>query len=197
MPFLDVAFKDLITPITVALATLLTYYLLSRKERSLKAWVTSSMQLEIQEGKNWAETYVEKQKEVMASQLVELKGELSTWSAGQIEALRMWLMESLPAIAEKLVSEPINTVLKSQSMSFLGKASGAARGLTAIENGIAEDVLPEDMKFLRDQIIKRFPSLKKTIKNPGQILELANRFGINLSDFTGSKDSNTESSSRW
>ena len=162
----------------------------------MKVWVTSSMQSEIQAGKNWAETYVESQKEVMQDQLVELKTELSTWSTGQVEALRTWLIESLPAIAEKVVKEPMIDIIKSQSMSFLGKASGAARQLTAIENGIAEDVLPEDMKFLRDQVIKRFPSLKKTIKNPGQILELANRFGINLSDFTGNKDSNT-SSDRW
>jgi len=65
-------------------------------------------------------------------------------------------------------------------------------------NGIANDAMPEDMKFLKDQLVSRFPSLKKTLKNPGQIMELAQRFGINIGDFVGNEDKGSDAGkSRW
>jgi len=83
-------------------------------------------------------------------------------------------------------------------MSWMGKLSGNKRGADAVLNAVANDALPEDMKFLRDQLIGRFPKLKKTLKNPGQIMELAQRFGINLGDFVGNGDKGSdESKSRW
>jgi len=198
MPFLGVTFPDLITPVTVLVTTLVAYLLISRKERSLKLWVTSLLQLEGDQAKNWVETFATKQIEIGSGQLIELKTELSTWSMAQIEALRNWMIEQLPAIGEKLVKEPISELLTSEKFSILGKLSGNKRGADAVINAVAEETMPEDMKFLRDQLIDRFPRLKKTLKNPGQIMELAQRFGINIGDFVGNGDKESgESKSRW
>jgi len=198
MPFLGVSFPDLITPVTVLVTTLVAYLLISRKERSLKVWVTSLVSSEGNQAKTWLETFTEKQIEIGSGQLIELKTELSTWSTGQIEALRNWMIDQMPAIAEKLVKEPISELLNSQKMSFLGKLSGNKRGEDAVINGIANDAMPEDMKFLKDQLTERFPSLKKTLKNPGQIMELARRFGINPADFIGNGDKGSdEGKARW
>ena len=198
MPFLDVTFPDLITPVTVLVTTLVAYLLISRKERSLKLWVTSLLALEGEQAKNWVETFAMKQIEIGNGQLTELKTELSNWSMGQIEALRNWMIEQLPAIGEKLVKEPISELLNSEKFSILGKLSGNKRGADAVINAVAEETMPEDMKFLRDQLVERFPRLKKTLKNPGQIMELAQRFGINIGDFVGNGDKDAgESKSRW
>jgi len=199
MPFLDLALKDLITPATVLVTTLVAYLLISRKERSLKVWVTSLLASEATEAKGWLEGFAEKQIEIGTGQLSELKTELSTWSMGQIEALRNWMIEQLPAIGEKLVKEPISEILNSGKMSWMGKLSGDKRGADAVINAVANDALPDDMKFLRDQLIDRFPKLKKTLKNPGQILELANRFGIDLSSIGGGGNSESEDGgkARW
>jgi len=80
----------------------------------------------------------------------------------------------------------------------MGKLSGNKRGADAVIDGIANDAMPEDMKFLKDQLVSRFPSLKKTLKNPGQIMELAQRFGINLGDIAGNGDKESGGEkSRW
>ena len=198
MPFLGVTFPDLITPVTVLVTTLVAYLLISRKERSLKVWVTSLLQSEGDQAKTWLETFTVKQIEIGSDQLTELKTELSSWSSQQIEALRNWMIEQLPAIGEKLVKEPISELLNSEKFSILGKLSGNKRGADAVLNAVANDAMPEDMKFLKDQLVNRFPSLKKTLKNPGQIMELAQRFGINIGDIVGNEDKGSDGGkSRW
>jgi len=164
----------------------------------LKVWVTSLLASETTEAKEWLSGFATKQIEIGTGQLTELKMELSTWSTGQVEALRNWMIEQLPAIGEKLVKEPISQILNSGKMSWMGKLSGDKRGADAVINSIANDAMPEDMKFLKDQLVERFPGLKKTLKNPGQIMELASRFGINIGDFVGNENKGSDGGkSRW
>ena len=193
--FLGVTFGNVITSITLVATLALGFLLLSRKERSLKLWVTSSLDTEAMKAKRWVEIYSQEQIVRGKNQVVEL---LNQWSSDSLLALREFIMQNAEAIGEKVVAEPIKKVMTSSSMSILGKVSGESRRANALVNGLAEDTMPENIKFLRDQLINRFPSLKKTLKNPGQIMQLAQQFGIDLSSFTGGgEESSNTGKSRW
>jgi len=129
----------------------------------------------------------------------ELKTELNQWSSDSILALRTWLMDpqNLDAIAQKLVIEPVTELMKSQSMSFLGKMSGQSRRDNAVANGIAEEVMPEKIKMARDMILRVAPQLKPVLKNPAKIMQLANSFGIDLNALTPGEESSNSGKSRW
>ena len=161
----------------------------------MKLWVTSSLDTEAMKAKRWVEIYSQEQIVRGKNQVVEL---LNQWSSDSLLALREFIMQNAEAIGEKVVAEPIKKVMTSSSMSILGKVSGESRRANALVNGLAEDTMPENIKFLRDQLINRFPSLKKTLKNPGQIMQLAQQFGIDLSSFTGGgEESSNTGKSRW
>lgn len=178
----------------------------------MRLWVSSQLSGEVAQAQVWAESFTERLVENskvelttwVKSEVSELQTEmvanLNTWSENSLLSLRTWLMSNLEAIGAELVAKPIEGVMKSSLMSNLGKISGQVRGADAIANGIAEDAMPANIKFLRDQLISRFPSLKKTLKNPGQILELAKSFGIDvnaiMADASGGQTSNS-GASRW
>lgn len=200
------------TTLTILALALIGGLLISRKEQSLRVWVSSQLNQEVVGAEVWAENFTAKLVEDSKEELkvwvksevsemqTELVANLNQWSENSILSLRTWLMGNLEAIGGELIEKPIEKVMKSSLMSNLGKMSGAVRQADSIANGIAEDAMPEKMKFLKDQLISRFPSLKKHLKNPGQIIELAKSFGIDvdaiMADATGGKTSNS-GGSRW
>ena len=204
--------------LTLIIISVIAYLVVSRKERSLKSWVSSQMSLEVESVKDWGGNLGEKLidsgfqrvtilKEELQNWTVDqmtdaranLTTELNAWSANSLESLRTWLMDNLEQIGTKAVAEPIKELMTSSLMSNLGKASGAVRRDNAVMNDLANDAMPENIKFLRDQLVSRFPSLGKHLKNPGQIMELASRFGIDVNAIVsdiGGKPSNTKGT-RW
>jgi len=195
----SVAFIELITPVTLILTLALASFLLSRKERSLKLWATSLLDTAQVNLKDSVETYKGELIELGNDRLEILKTDLNQWSSNSILALRTWLMdpENLKAISQKLVIEPVTELMKSQSMSFLGKMSGESRRANSVANGIAEEVMPEKIKMARDMILKVAPQLKPVLKNPAKILQLANSFGIDLNSLTPDGESSNTGKSRW
>jgi len=206
------AFLNQTTTLTILALALIGGLLISRKERSLRVWVSSQVNREVVAAEAWAENYTEKLvenskeefkgwvKSEVSEMQTEMVANLNQWSENSILSLRTWLMGNLEAIGGELIEKPIEKVMKSSLMSNLGKMSGAVRTADSIANGIAEDAMPEKMKFLKDQLISRFPSLKKHLKNPGQIIELAKSFGINVDEIMASAtDGKTSNSggSRW
>ena len=202
IPLLNVPFESVITSITIIVVMGLAFYLLSRKERSLKLSVTSSLDTAQTNFKDWAETYKVELLELGRNRLEtlkeEFKAEANQWSSDSILALRTWLMDpqNLDAIAQKLVIQPVSELMKSQSMSFLGKISGQSRRETAAINGIAEEVLPDNIKTIRDMLLKVAPQLKPVLKNPAKIMQLASTFGIDINSITSEQGSNS-GKSRW
>jgi len=187
------------TVVTLLLLSAIAYLLASRKERSLKLWATLQIHKEVESLETWGESFGEKLIDSGTTRLEtskeefqnwvesrfstikgELGAELNQWSANSIESLRTWLMGNLEAIGAEMVGKPIKEVMTSSLMSNLGKMSGVSRQADAIVNGISNDAMPENLRNLKDQLVKRFPSLKAKLKNPGQIVELAQSFGIDV-----------------
>jgi len=202
IPLLDVPFENFITSGTLIVISALAFFLLSRKEQSLKLSVTSSFATAQTNFQAWGENYKKELIELGENRLIELKGELKVelnqWSSDSILALRTWLMDpqNLDALAQKLVIEPVTELMKSQSMSFLGKISGESRRASAAVNAVAEEVLPENIKTARDMLLKVAPQLKPVLKNPAKIMQLAQSFGIDINALTTEQGSNS-GKSRW